>query len=213
MILSVVLAVGLFIVVRVLARRYVSARLGTTCGALGALLFLIGIGVSPVLLGRASAPASTTSGATAAATPAPGAALRDVSAKCSRGGRPSGEAFGSFDGMLGPAGQVVPDGASVPPKTGYRLVGWAGDRSHEQAAQAACLLVDGRIEPRAVAVIGNVRADVAAATNHDGMRLSGFEITIPSGALGPGRHKIGIAVVSADGSIGTIPGQHTIVAR
>ena len=114
--------------------------------------------------------------------------------------------------MLGPAGEVIPDGGTVPPKAAYELVGWAGDRSHEQAAQAACLLIDGRIDARAVAAIGSLRADVAAATHHDALRLSGFAITIPAGALAPGRHKLGVAAVSADGSIGSIS-LRTIVVR
>jgi len=78
-----------------------------------------------------------------------------------------------------------------------RLKGWAIDQNCRRAAGGVFLVVDGSLE--VPALFGLDRPDVADIYGNGNYRYSGFEASVPASAIGPGRHVVGIKVISADG--------------
>jgi hypothetical protein len=104
--------------------------------------------------------------------------------------RRSAVATAAIDRVGGRASSV-----SVPAGQAVEVVGWAVDR-RKQAAGGVVVTVDG--QPRVQAEYGRDRPDVAAL-GAGAPRAVGFVATIPAEALPPGRHTIGLWVLSPNG--------------
>jgi len=77
----------------------------------------------------------------------------------------------------------------------------AGEETGRATWRRVCLIVDGKVEDRAMSFYGEERADVAKVLKIPALMFSGYLIKIPPGTLQPGPHRIGAAVISADGSL------------
>jgi len=129
--------------------------------------------------------------ASAASTANP-AGVRDVSASCAIHGQLQSGATVGIDAFAKATGA----GAS-----GYEVYGWGKDRTGNGPARAVCLIVDGKVDDRATSLYGERRPDVAKVLSNPDLLLSGYLIKVPAGSISAGSHRIGVAVVSADGSI------------
>jgi hypothetical protein len=116
--------------------------------------------------------------------------------------------FGNLDGV----GQLQA-GKSEPEANGFvadragtiALGGWVADLPNKTPALAACLVIDGKLEPRAFALYGIGRPDVAASLHGDGLLPTGFNLTLPVSDLRRGFHRVSVAVVLASGETDSIP--------
>jgi hypothetical protein len=158
------------------------------------------------LLGAAVAGCGITASA-AKASPAPNAnagpgSVRDVSAACRIHGPLQSGAMVGIDAFTGGGTtRDITDHREATSAGAYLMYGWGKDRNSAGPARAACLIVDGRVEERATSLYGEPRADVAKALANPALARSGYLIKIPAGTFTPGQHRIGVAVVSSDGSI------------
>jgi hypothetical protein len=146
----------------------------------------------------------------AAAASAP----RDVSASCRIHGalQPGGNVGIDAFTRAGSTTNIV-NGGVIQSRSGYDLYGWAQDRVHPTAARAVCLLVDGHVEERATSLYGEPRPDVAKVLLNPNLAASGYLIKVPPGTFAPGTHRVSVAVVSSDGSLGASPATRTITVH
>jgi hypothetical protein len=158
------------------------------------------------LLGAAVAGCGVTASA-AKASPTPSLSagaggVRDVTAACRiHGPLGSGATVGIDAFAVSRTTRDIPDRRDAQSAGAYEMYGWGRDRNSAGAARAVCLVVDGRVEDRAMSLYGEPRADVAKALGNPDLARSGYLIKIPAGTFTPGQHRIGVAVVSSDGSI------------
>jgi hypothetical protein len=82
--------------------------------------------------------------------------------------------------------------------------GWAADLPNKTPAQAVCLVIDGKLDPRASALYGIGRPDVAASLHGDALVPTGFTLTLPVSDLRRGLHRVSVAVVLASGETDAI---------
>ena len=80
---------------------------------------------------------------------------------------------------------------------GFRVVGWAVDASHQAAALAVDVAIDGTAY---ASVYGTNRRDVADYFKQPAYWSSGFTADIPAGSLVKGLHSLSLRVVSSDGA-------------
>jgi hypothetical protein len=145
-----------------------------------------------------AAAASACASPASTATP-PG--VRDVSASCAIHGRLQTGAVVGIDAFAKATGRN---------ESGYEVYGWGKDRTQTGPARAVCLIVDGRVDDRVTSLYGERRPDVAKVMSNPDLLLSGYLIKIPAGSIPAGSHRIGVAVVSADGSIAASNAVRTI---
>ena len=135
------------------------------------------------------------------------AASRNVRAVCAAAGRiapASATTLGRLDVVGDIAGQkpeARESGFTIDRAATLMVQGWAADSATKSAADAACLLIDGKLQKTATAIYGRPRPDVAAAFQTAAMTSTGFMITLPVAGLGSGTHEIGVAVVTPAGAI------------
>jgi hypothetical protein len=146
------------------------------------------------------------------ATPVPGLGsppgTHEVTAACrSVGGSLPSNAVGALDTLRSdtPTSVVVPTGGTIDRTTQYLIQGWAAAAGGTRPALGVCLIVDGRVQPKARAFYGASRPDVAEALHHDGALMTGYDIVIPVRLLTPGHHRIEVAVQSAAGEFAVLP--------
>jgi hypothetical protein len=82
--------------------------------------------------------------------------------------------------------------------------GWVADLPNKTPAQAACLVIDGKLDPHASALYGIARPDVAASFHGDALVPTGFSLTLPVSNLRRGLHRVSVAVVLASGETDAI---------
>jgi hypothetical protein len=155
--------------------------------------------------------------APAAAPAGPPPVVKAVSAKCRASGTvtPSTRSLGNLD-VIGEIAAGVP----VARTTGFTLLrsgtlaleGWAADAGTKTPALAACLMIDGKVQPQAIATYGMSRPDVATAYHSDAMTGTGFLLTLDAKALAPGNHAIAIAVVTSSG-VSALASKGTVVVQ
>lgn len=142
------------------------------------------------------------------------ASAHDVVASCRRARLSRAvEGLGNLDGVAQVrAGTAEPehDGFVADRSGTLALAGWVADLANKAPAQAACLVVDGRLDPRAAALYGIGRMDVAAAFHADGLVPTGFNLTLPVADLRRGSHRVGVAVVLASGQTAMLPSGWTV---
>jgi hypothetical protein len=144
----------------------------------------------------------TATDAKASPTPSLNAGVRDVSAACRiHGALGSGATVGIDAFAASRTTRDIPDHRDAPSAGAYEMYGWGRDRISTGPARAVCLIVDGKVEDRATSLYGEPRADVAKALGNPDLARSGYLIKIPAATFTPGQHRIGVAVVSSDGSI------------
>jgi hypothetical protein len=121
---------------------------------------------------------------------------------------------GSLDVILTGAGAAgIANGGELSTQGQYSIGGWAVDHTRDGPAKGVCLVVDGRLDPRAASAYGGARPDVVAAYHNDDRLLrSAYLIAIPPGLLSSGHHEIQVAAISADGSLAII-GERSIIVR
>jgi hypothetical protein len=90
-----------------------------------------------------------------------------------------------------PTGKAISAFASRP----FPVAGWAVDTDNKQVAANVDVVIDG--VPYA-ARYGISRKDVAAYLKDDAFEKSGFEFSMPSGALAVGSHTVVVRVVGRD---------------
>jgi len=90
-----------------------------------------------------------------------------------------------------------------------RLSGWAGAPNH-RAANAVCLITDGRVRSDAVVEIGILRRDVAKVQGAF-LSNSGFVITIKAKSLGRGAHIVSVGIKDASDRIRLLQRTEVIV--
>ena len=81
-------------------------------------------------------------------------------------------------------------------------MGWATDDHHAELARAACLLVDGKIFRQAETRYHLARPDIASGFRNEKLRDAGFQITLRTGRLPSGTHRLAVAVVTSSGKVG-----------
>jgi hypothetical protein len=146
--------------------------------------------------------AVATCAAQSAQAPAPRPTAQNVSAACLIHGPLLSGPFAGIDAFVQDGTRLnIVDGRDIPQTAGYAIYGWGRDHSGYVAARGVCLIVDGKVEDRATSFYGEPRADVAKVLKIPALLFSGYLIKIPPGTLLPGAHRIGVAVVSADGSL------------
>ena len=148
----------------------------------------------------------------AAVSASPVSATRvSVSAACTqKRDRPlASNGVGRLDAVVAgeAASQAVSNSGELSEQGQYAIVGWAVDPALNGPARGVCLVLDGRLDPRAASSFGGARPDVAAAYNNDRLLRSAYMIAISPDSLSPGRHEIQVAAISAEGSLATIGGR------
>jgi hypothetical protein len=138
-----------------------------------------------------------------APAPAPGR-VQNVSSNCKATAlqvQPPG--YGHIDSLSTSPGVPtdIPGGASIRGASFYVARGWVVDAGRSVPAKAACLVVDGHVEPKALSYYGYDRPDVAAGLHTPGLARSGFEILFRRDALTDGKHHIQVAAEAVDGSV------------
>ena len=106
----------------------------------------------------------------------------------------TGDAVGAVD-LVGGAAPRAGEAVAVAAGDDLDLVGWAV-AGPTAAAGGVLVTVDGR--PSARATYGGERADVAERYASPALRAVGVAATVPSGALPPGRHTLGLWVLTPD---------------
>lgn len=90
------------------------------------------------------------------------------------------------------------------------LGGWAADLPGKDSARAACLVIDGKLDPRAWAEYGIARSDVVSAYKVDAFVSTGFSLMLPVSDLRSGVHHVSAAVVLASGETDALPSSWTV---
>ena len=155
--------------------------------------FLVGLYSARALLPVAPAPpaAAPALGSVLGTGTPPG--LRDTSGLCrSVNGSFGAAAPGSIDDLRSDEQQtsVVAEGGQVNARVQYVAEGWATESGMDRPAAGVCLVVDGKIEPRARSYFGLARPDIAAGYHHAEVGSSGYMLVIAPGTLSPGKHRI-----------------------
>jgi len=183
-------------------RRFVrEPRSARALGAIGGGAFLIGALTSP--FHHAAPPA---------AVALPQHAVATCTARS--GERPASGGTGNLDSLAdADANQPLGDGASAQRLHAIAINGWAADRNGALPAEAVCLAIDGAIAGSVSATYGKRRPDVAAAKGLSALIGTGFTIYIPPALLPSGRHVVGVAVLSGDGSATLLTSRRTLSLR
>ena len=204
------MAVG-FVAVRWIAGRYFTQpRRATVVAGAVVIAFAAGALWPYSDHGKLAAvpPASVSAVPAAAPVPAvPVAPPKDVSAMCRSVHIEHGKTRAVIDvvGVVH-AGQEKPMPArfTADPADSLLVEGWAADPAAAKPATAVCLVIDGSVSVRAVALYGSMRPDVAAALGSTDLAKTGYHLQIPIHALPKGQHHIGVAVVASGGNIGIV---------
>lgn len=148
---------------------------------------------------RGGAPTAPAAPPVAPVAVAPG---RDVGQICQSAHLVDAKALGSLDvvgDVIAGKPEQRPD-AFVIDRAGTLLVsGWVADVDGKTAATAACLVIDGKIDPHASAIYGVARPDVGAAYKTDALVPTGYSLTLPVRDLPRGVHRVTVAVVPSSG--------------
>jgi len=173
--------------------RRAAALLGGSLFALAFFAAIVGCGIGGEAARASPSPR---------VSPTPTGGARDVSAACRIHGPLLSGGFIGIDAFARTGTtQDIASGRSVSNKPAYVLYGWGKDRVGSGPARGACLIVDGKVEDRATSLYGVSRPDVAKALDDPALDHSGYLIQVPAGTIAPGTRRIGVAVVSSDGSI------------
>ena len=78
-------------------------------------------------------------------------------------------------------------------ESSVRITGWAADILREDAAGGVYLKID---DERFPVFYGRMRGDVAQRLNDPSYRFTGFERTIPTSEIGPGKHELSVIVLT-----------------
>jgi len=198
-----------FFALRFVGRRFFhEPRRAAAFAASVVVAFLVGMAWPFSGLRGGSLPAAPTG------APARYLAAHDVTAPC-ESAHFSGavKALGNIDAF-----GALQDGKPVPAPSGFVagrgvtlwLNGWAADVPGKVPAQAACIVIDGKLQPGASAQYGNPRPDVATAYKVDALTSTGFTVTIPVSALHRGLHHVTVAVVLPSGETDALPSSWTV---
>ena len=138
-------------------------------------------------------------------------AMRDISARCKDAASFGNNGAGSLD-VVHRVDDPAPlaDGGALPAHAGFVLQGWAVSSKRDAVASAVCLVVDGRVEPKAAVTYGGRRADVANTYHIPALEPSAFQIVVRGDAVTAGHHRIAVAAESQGGGFDLIPGARGI---
>ena len=132
-----------------------------------------------------------------AAAPARAFAGAGPTASCAHPGQPVPDPQrGSFDTLM-PAEYGQPALTAQPRVARGEVIvagGWAAQAAVNAPAVHPCIFVDGRPVPQRLEA-GISRPDVSAAFNEPPLGESGFRITLQTGGLAPGPHRLELAVL------------------
>lgn len=207
-----------FVVLRYAAERYLgdSRRASVTASA---VVFAFALGLYWPHPARVDTPSSAT---TSAAAPSGEEGLpmatrgSDTISLCSSSSSGAEPVSGHVD-LFGVVrhGRALPQTSPLSLAAGDDVVfmGWATDDHAAAAARGACVLVDGKISRDARVLYRLARADLVKAYNNPALGETGFQIVLPGGRLAAGRHRLGIAVVTSSGRVGTLPQQFDVTFR
>ncbi len=161
-----------------------------------------------------SASALKASPSSAPQTNAVAVAARDVSAACRIHAQLTTGATVGIDALVRKGTtQDIADRHGAPSAAAYELYGWGKDRTGNSEPRGVCLIVDGKVEDRATSFYGEPRPDVAKALANPELARAGYLIEVPPGTFSRGTRRIGVAVVSSDGSISQSKVIRTITFR
>ena len=193
-----------FLALRYVGRRFFEERRAVVFAASVAVAFLAGMAWT---IWGGSSPSS-------ADLQAPYLAAHDVTGQCDSAHFSGAvKPLGNIDGMGDlQAGQMVSEANGFVAGSGAMVwaAGWAANVPGKVPAQAACIVIDGKLRPDASGEYGSGRPDVATATQTDALTLTGFRVITPVSGLRPGMHHVTVAVVLPSGEADALPSSWTI---
>jgi hypothetical protein len=212
MLITLLILVALFFVVRALMLRYGSnAVLSNAVGAAVVIAFLAGFFANFIVFAdrqptTAAAPAVAPAAAPAApsgpdAIAAPTGTAVNPSIKALSPDQVNGLVSGGTDvaygvidslGGSGPSGSVFPAGAPL------HVNGWAGDPATKSTAAGLVVIIDGTHRFDASAGYGGKRMDVATAFHTMAMLNTNVFADVSTRGLAKGEHRIALATVGRD---------------